>query len=126
MKTKTVADLVDETRRGSAEARDELVRRYHRETAILAAAMVNDATEAEDLAQEAFIRAFRNLDLLVDPGRFGAWPRRIVMAYRSTGSEASGRICIVGGVMPTSWQAPLATAHRTPNWTSTNSWRSRP
>jgi RNA polymerase sigma factor (sigma-70 family) len=79
MKTKTVAELVDEARRGSAEARDELVRRYHRETAILAAAMVNDPTEAEDLGQEAFIRAFRNLDLLVDPSRFGAWLRRIVI-----------------------------------------------
>jgi RNA polymerase sigma factor (sigma-70 family) len=76
---KTVAELVDEARRGSADARDELVRRYHRETAVLAAAMVNDPTEAEDLSQEAFIRAFRNLDLLVDPSRFGAWLRRIVI-----------------------------------------------
>jgi RNA polymerase sigma factor (sigma-70 family) len=79
MLTSTVAELVNEARRGSAEARDELVRRHHREAAILAAAMVNDPTEAEDLSQEAFIRAFRNLDLLVDPSRFGAWLRRIVI-----------------------------------------------
>jgi RNA polymerase sigma factor (sigma-70 family) len=79
MPTKAVAELVSEARLGSAEARDELVRRHHREAAVLAAAMVNDPTEAEDLAQEAFIRAFRNLDLLVDPGRFGAWLRRIVI-----------------------------------------------
>jgi len=79
MGMKTVAELVAEARGGSADARDELVRRYHRESAILAAAMVNDATEAQDLAQEAFIRAFRNLDLLVDPSRFGAWLRRIVV-----------------------------------------------
>ena len=79
MKPGTVAELVDDARKGSAEARDELVRRHYREIAAIAAAMVNDATEAEDLAQEAFIRAFRNLDLLVDPGRFGAWLRRIVV-----------------------------------------------
>jgi RNA polymerase sigma factor (sigma-70 family) len=79
MPTSTVAELVNEARRGSAEARDELVRRHHREAAILAAAMVDDPTEAEDLSQEAFIRAFRNLDLLVDPSRFGAWLRRIVI-----------------------------------------------
>ena len=79
MPTSTVAELVNEARRGSAEARDELVRRHHREAAILAAAMVDDPTEAEDLSQEAFIRAFRNLDLLVDPNRFGAWLRRIVI-----------------------------------------------
>src|SRR5438067_10820769 len=73
------AELVEDARHGSAEARNELVRRYQRETAVLAAAIVNDATEAEDLSQEAFIRAFRNLDLLVDPGRFGPWLRRIVV-----------------------------------------------
>jgi len=33
--------------------------------------------EAEDLTQESFIRAFRNLDLLADPGKFAAWVRRI-------------------------------------------------
>src|ERR1700726_4569529 len=79
MKPKTVAELVDEARDGSAEARDELVRRHYREIAALAAAIVNDASEGEDLAQEAFIRAFRNLDLLVDPSRFGAWLHRIVV-----------------------------------------------
>src|SRR4051812_21548760 len=79
MATKAVADLVEEARRGSADARDELVRRYFREIAVLAVSVVNDPTEAEDLSQEAFIRAFRNLDLLVDPGRFGPWLRRIVV-----------------------------------------------
>jgi RNA polymerase sigma factor (sigma-70 family) len=75
----SVAKLVSEARHGSSEARDELVRRHYREAALLAAALVNDATEAEDLAQEAFIRAFRNLDLLVDASRFAPWLRRIVV-----------------------------------------------
>lgn len=79
MEPKAIAELVNEARHGSAEARDELVRRHYRGTAVLAAAMVNDATEAEDLAQEAFIRAFRNLALRVDPSRFGPWLRRIVV-----------------------------------------------
>src|SRR5262249_38616152 len=74
-----LADLVVEARTGSDDARDELVRRYSREITAIAAALVNDATEAEDLAQETFVRAFRNLDLLVDPDRFGAWIRRIVV-----------------------------------------------
>ena len=74
-----MAELVDQARRGSAEARDELVRRHYREVALVAIAIVNDPTEAEDLSQEAFIRAFRNLDLLVDPDRFAPWLRRIVV-----------------------------------------------
>jgi RNA polymerase sigma factor (sigma-70 family) len=79
MQAKSVSALVVEARQGSADARDELVRRHYRQAAALAAAMVNDPTEAEDLAQEAFIRAFRNLDLLIDPARFAPWLRRIVV-----------------------------------------------
>jgi len=33
--------------------------------------------DVDDVAQEAFLRAFRNLDLLADPSRFGVWLRRI-------------------------------------------------
>jgi RNA polymerase sigma factor (sigma-70 family) len=79
MKEKSVGALVAEARDGSADAHDELVRRHYREVTLLAAVIVNDSTEAQDLAQEAFIRAFRNLDLLVDPNRFAAWLRRIVV-----------------------------------------------
>lgn len=79
MEQKSTAALVLEARDGSAEARDELVRRHYREVTLLAAAIVNDPIEAQDLAHEAFIRAFRNLDLLVDPNRFAAWLRRIVV-----------------------------------------------
>ena len=79
MAPKTVAELVDEARRGSGDARDELVRRHYREIALVAVGITGDPTEAEDLSQEAFIRAFRNLDLLADPNRFAAWLRRIVV-----------------------------------------------
>jgi len=42
----------------------------------LALSLVTPA-DADDVAQEAFLRAFRNLDLLADPSRFGVWLRRI-------------------------------------------------
>jgi RNA polymerase sigma factor (sigma-70 family) len=74
---RTDAELVEMARRGDAGARDELVRRYQRQTALLAGTLVGDLAEGEDLGQEAFVRAFRNLDLLVDPSRFGPWLRRI-------------------------------------------------
>ena len=35
------------------------------------------ASDADDVAQEAFLAAFRNLDLLADPAKFGLWLRRI-------------------------------------------------
>jgi RNA polymerase sigma factor (sigma-70 family) len=74
---KTDAELVEAARRGDLAAQGELVRRYQRQTALLAGALVNDLAEGEDLGQEAFVRAFRNLDLLADPSRFAPWLRRI-------------------------------------------------
>ena len=60
------------------EAFTTLVRRHERGLFALALSLLHDATEAEDMTQEAFIRAFRNLDLLADPAKFGIWARHIV------------------------------------------------
>jgi len=69
--------LVVLARGGDARAFEELVRRYQTSTRALAYALVGDWEEAEDLSQEAFLRAFRNLDLLVDPAKFAPWLRRV-------------------------------------------------
>jgi RNA polymerase sigma factor (sigma-70 family) len=73
------AELVAEARRAEGAAGDafgELVRRYQRMVYALALSLVR-ASDADDVAQDAFLRAFRNLDLLADPARFGVWLRRI-------------------------------------------------
>jgi len=75
----TDADLVARARTGATSANEafgELVRRYQRMVYALALSLVRPA-DADDVAQEAFLRAFRNLDLLADPARFGVWLRRI-------------------------------------------------
>src|SRR5215471_5631018 len=73
------AELVERTRAGRAEAFGELVRRHQRAAWAVAWALSGDATEAQDLAQEAFVRAFANLHLLASAARFGPWLRRIVV-----------------------------------------------
>jgi len=75
----TDAELVARARAGATSADDafgELVRRYQRMVYALTLSLVQPS-DADDIAQEAFIRAFRNLDLLADPSRFGVWLRRI-------------------------------------------------
>ncbi len=75
----TDAELVAEARAGATLAGDafgELVRRYQRMVYALTLSLVRP-TDADDVAQEAFLRAFRNLDLLADPARFGVWLRRV-------------------------------------------------
>src|SRR5689334_13848159 len=75
----TDAELVMTARHAESAAGDafgKLVRRYQRMVYALALSLVREA-DADDVAQEAFLRAFRNLDLLADPARFGVWLRRI-------------------------------------------------
>src|SRR6185503_140839 len=59
---------------------DVLVHRHQREVRAVARSICSDSEESQDVAQEAFLRAWTNLDLLVDPSRFGAWVRRIALA----------------------------------------------
>src|SRR5437016_5026744 len=77
MRDTTDAELVEAARQGEARAFGELVRRHQKQVFAVALSLVGDAAEAEDLAQETFIRASRNLDLLADAEKFVAWVRRI-------------------------------------------------
>jgi RNA polymerase sigma-70 factor (ECF subfamily) len=72
------ATLIARARRSDVSAYEELVR-SHQEVAFRAAYLVlRDAAEAEDAAQEAFVKAFHALDRF-DPGRpFKPWLLRIV------------------------------------------------
>lgn len=78
METNGDTELVDLARGGSRQAYDELIRRHQRCAWGLACTLVGDRFEAQDIAQEAFLRAWLNFDLLSDPARFSGWLRRIV------------------------------------------------
>jgi len=71
------ADLVAAILAGSPGAADELARRHY--PAVLAALsrQIGDPEEARDLAQDAFLDAFRALGGLRTPHAFPAWLRRI-------------------------------------------------
>jgi RNA polymerase sigma-70 factor (ECF subfamily) len=71
------AELVRRTRSGDNNAYGELVSRYQGHVYGLAYSLVGNWTEAQDIAQETFIRAYTNLDQLRDPARFAAWLRRV-------------------------------------------------
>lgn len=80
--------LVARARAGDVDAFEQLVRERADRVVRLAMAIVADETEARDVAQEAFITAWRQLGDLRDADRFEAWLTRIVvnkarMALRS-------------------------------------------
>jgi RNA polymerase sigma-70 factor, ECF subfamily len=69
----TDVELVDQALAGSQSAYTELARRYAGPAVNLAARMVQDRALAEDLAQEAFARAFARLASFDRQHKFSSW-----------------------------------------------------
>ena len=87
---------VERARRGDAGAFEALVRRHYRAAFAVALALLGNAMDAEDVSQEAFIRALERLDEIRRPERFAAWLLQIVRnrarnyrSYRRVRSAAS-------------------------------------
>jgi RNA polymerase sigma-70 factor (ECF subfamily) len=64
---------------GDVEAFALLVDRHHARCLRLATHLLGDADEADDVVQEAFVRAYRHLGAYRERERFGAWLARIVV-----------------------------------------------
>ncbi len=73
IRPETAAAWVKEARAGHPEAFAELVRTHQRLVLALARQHTRNGNEAEDLAQETFCRAYRDLSRLRNPLRFTAW-----------------------------------------------------
>jgi RNA polymerase sigma-70 factor (ECF subfamily) len=71
-------DLIASAQKGNTEAFEALVREYQQFAYSLAYRVVGNEQEAEDLAQEAFVRAWLALPRFQGKARFGTWLYRIV------------------------------------------------
>ena len=69
--------LVDRARAGDTQAFETLVRRYQRWVFTLALRMLGDRAEAEDMAQEILLKAYRGLGRFRGASRFSTWLYRI-------------------------------------------------
>jgi RNA polymerase sigma-70 factor, ECF subfamily len=63
---------------GDAESYDYLVSKYMKRVVSIAWGIVRNAHDAEDLAQEAFVKAFQTIDRFKSGEPFGPWIYRIV------------------------------------------------
>jgi len=71
--------LVELARSGDSDAITELYRRHERRVYNLALRTLGNPWDAADVAQETFIKAFRNLDSFKGEARFGTWLHRIAV-----------------------------------------------
>ena len=70
-------DLVLQARRGATQAYGELVQRYQASVFGVCLRMMEERQEAEDMTQDAFLRAYQHLDTYDTERPFGPWIRRV-------------------------------------------------
>jgi RNA polymerase sigma-70 factor (ECF subfamily) len=69
--------FIEQTLLGNQAAFEKLVIKYHHKIFGLIASYVKNPADAEDLTQEAFLKAYQNLSSLKNRGQFPFWLRRI-------------------------------------------------
>jgi len=72
-------ELIEASRSGDTEAFGVLVRRYQKRIYRLAVHMLHDETEAEDVTQETFVRAYQGLDRFQGHSQPYTWLYRIAV-----------------------------------------------
>jgi len=72
------ASFVEQAKRGNSAAFETLVRRYYRAALATALSLVGNSMDAEDVCQDAFIRALERLEDCRSPDRFKSWFLKIV------------------------------------------------
>ncbi len=89
---KTLEELVKRAATGNESATTQLLNTYSGVALNWARQMVNDETQAQNIAQNSLIRALSNLRTLQDPSQFEHWLYSIVSstAASMTGSAAAG------------------------------------
>ena len=98
----TDAELVNAVLEGDESAFAKLVQRYERSVIAVARAVLQDHHAAQDIAQEAFITAYKKLGDLRNPAIFGAWLMRIarrkamkVTLKQSNSPQSSAHVDVV-------------------------------
>jgi len=78
-----------------------VMRRYNQRLYRVARALVKSAEEAEDVIQDAYVRAFEHLDQFAGRARFSTWLTRIAVHEALARLRRRGRQADIEDVMPT-------------------------
>ena len=80
MKEKQIhKDLIQQCKQGDISAHRSLYNLYCRAMYNVAYRILNQREDAEDVIQESFIGAFKNIDSFREESSFGAWLKKIVV-----------------------------------------------
>ena len=82
----TDQEIVERVKTGDTALYEIIMRRYNQRLYRVARAILRDDAEAEDVMQDAYVRAFQHLDQFAGRAPFSAWLTRIAV------HEALGRL----------------------------------
>ena len=99
-------DLIDAARRGEQFGFEQLVERYQNRLFVSMRNDVGCPILAEDIVQEAFVRAFRFLDSFKYHSNFYTWLYRIALNSRRDYTRNRGRMVSIETVCESSRQVP--------------------
>jgi RNA polymerase sigma-70 factor (ECF subfamily) len=127
-------DLVASARRGHLDAYNQLVRRHRRSVYGLILRLVHDHDLAEDMTQDVFVKAFRELESHRPEDSFSSWILKIAnnqalnhlkreqrlrrrgldtVPLEPTPDASSPRKLMAGGLRPVGWSTPTPTPRDT-------------
>jgi len=72
-------DLVHASKNGDVAAFEQLVKRYDRKLLRIAQSVTHNREDSQDAVQEAFLKAFQNLDQFREDAQFSTWLIRITL-----------------------------------------------
>ncbi len=73
--------IIRESRKGNTQAQFKLYELYSKAMFNVCLRMLKNEHDAEDIMQEAFLKAFENIDTYSESVEFGAWLKRIVVNH---------------------------------------------
>lgn len=88
-----------------------VMRRYNQRLYRIARAILRSDTEAEDVMQDAYVRAYAHLDQFEGRSAFGAWLTRIAVNEALARLRARGRIQELESMMNGREEAPVLVSH---------------
>jgi len=92
----TDEQIVERVLGGELDLYEVLIRRHNRRLFRIAYSIVGDADEAEDVTQDAYVRAYANLGQFAGRARFVTWLSRIAVHEALARARRNGRTVSLG------------------------------
>jgi len=94
-------EVVERVRHGERDLFKILMRRYNQRLYRVARAIVADDREAEDVIQDAYVRAYASLEGFAGRARFATWLTKIAVHEALARVRRRGRFADIEEIMPT-------------------------